>query len=333
MPRDLAIDLGTANTLVYARGRGVVLNEPSVIAVNTITKEVLAVGRNASRMIGRTPSYIVAVRPLRQGAITDFDVTQNMIRILLGQVGVSRLNRARVVVCVPSAITPVERRAVTEAVKRAGATEARLIDQPLAAAIGANLPLNEPVGSMVVDIGGGTTETALLSMGGVVALEAVRVGSFDIDDAIQSYMRREYGLAIGEPTAEHTKKVAGSAAPTHNEMGAVVRGRELVSGMPKTATLTPEEIRQAIDEPVSAMVDSTVSCLSRSPPELAQDIILHGIHLVGGGGLLRGMDTRLAKATSVKVRRVESPLEAVVLGAGRCLENIDSMSVFSDDWN
>ena len=333
MPRDLAIDLGTANTLVYARGQGVVLNEPSVIALNTMSKEVLAVGRNASRMIGRTPSYIVAVRPLRQGAITDFDITQSMIRILLEQVGVSRINRTRVVVCVPSAITPVERRAVTEAVKRAGATEARLIEQPLAAAIGADLPINEPVGSMVVDIGGGTTEAALLSMGGVVALEAVRVGSFDIDDAIRQYLQDEHGLAIGEPTAEDTKKVAGSAAPTRYEQGVVVRGRELVSGMPRAATLTPGEIRHAIEEPVSSMVDSAVSCLSQSPPELAQDIILHGIHLVGGGGLLRGMDLRLARATSVQVKRVESPLEAVVLGAGKCLANIDSISMFNDDWD
>ena len=333
MPRDLAIDLGTANTLVYAHGHGVVLNEPSVIALNTMTKEVLAVGRNASRMIGRTPSYIVAVRPLRQGAITDFDITQSMIRILLEQVGVSRINRTRVVVCVPSAITPVERRAVTEAVKRAGATEARLIEQPLAAAIGADLPINEPVGSMVVDIGGGTTESALLSMGGVVALEAVRVGSFDIDDAIRQYLQDEHGLAVGEPTAEGTKKVAGSAAPTRYETGVVVRGRELVSGMPRATKLTPEEIRRAIDEPVSAMVDSAVSCLSQSPPELAQDIIIHGIHLVGGGGLLRGMDLRLARATSVKVRRVESPLEAVVLGAGKCLADIDSIAMFNSDWD
>lgn len=332
MPRDLAIDLGTANTLVYARGQGIVLNEPSVIALNTNTREVLAVGRSASRMIGRTPGYIVAVRPLRQGRITDFDITQSMIRILLGQVGIGRVTRARVVVCVPSAVTPVERRAVTEAVRRAGASEARLIDQPLAAAIGANLPINEPIGSMVVDIGGGTTETALLSMGGVVALEAVRVGSFDIDDAIQSYLKREYGLAVGEPTAEKTKKVAGSAAPTRHETAVVVRGRELVSGMPKTATLVPEEVRFAVEEPVSAMVDSVVSCLSRSPPELAQDIILNGIHLVGGGGLLRGMDLRLARATSVKVRRVESPLETVVLGAGKCLEAVGSLSSFSEDW-
>lgn len=333
MPRDLAIDLGTANTLVYARGQGVVLNEPSVIALNTITKEVLAVGRNASRMIGRTPSYIVAVRPLREGAITDFDITQNMIRILLEQVGVSRISRTRVVVCVPSAITLVERRAVTEAVKRAGASDARLIEQPLAAAIGAELPINKPIGSMVVDIGGGTTESALLSIGGVVALEAIRVGSFDIDDAIRRYLHDEHNLAIGEPTAEEAKRIAGSAAATRYETGVVVKGRELVSGMPRTASLTAEEIRYAIDETVSAMVDSAVSCLSQSPPELAQDIILNGIHLVGGGGLLRGMDLRLARATSVQVKRVEAPLEAVVLGAGKCLKNFDSIPVLGESWD
>ena len=226
------------------------LNEPSVVAVNTTSNELLAVGHQARRMLGRTPGHIVARRPLRMGAITDFEMTQDMIRILLRQVGVSRINRARVVVCVPSAITPVERRAVMEAARRAGAIEVRLIDQPLAAAIGAGLPIDEPVGSMVVDIGGGTTQTALLSLGGIVALEAVRVGSFDIDDAIQAHMRREYGMAIGEPTAEHTKIVVGSAARTRNENAAEIRGRELMSGMPKTTLVTPEEIRRAIDEPV-----------------------------------------------------------------------------------
>ena len=317
---------------MYARGQGLVLNEPSVVAFNTNTHELLAVGHKARRMLGRTPAYIVARRPLRKGAITDFEVTQDMIRILLRQVGVSRVNRARVVVCVPSAITPVERRAVVEAARRAGATEVRLIDQPLAAAIGARLPIDEPVGSMVIDIGGGTTQTALLSLGGVVALEAVRVGSFDIDDAIQVYMRREYGMAIGEPTAEQTKIVVASAAATRNETAAEIRGRELMSGMPKTTVVSAEEIRRAIDEPVSAMVDSVLSCLSQSPPELAQDLIMRGVYLVGGGGLLRGMDIRLSREMSLRVRRVESPLETVVRGAGRCLENIGlESSIFSDD--
>ena len=289
-------------------------------------------GHEAWQMIGRTPSYIVAVRPLRKGAITDFDVTQRMIRLLLQRVGVSRLNRPRVVICVPSAITAVERRAVTEAARRAGAADARLIEQPVAAAIGADLPINEPVGNMVIDIGGGTTESALISLGGVVALEAVRVGSFDIDNAIQGYVRREYGIAVGERTAEEIKVVLGSAFPTDDEVNAEVRGRELMSGLPKTVTLTPAEIRTAIEEPVSAMVDSVLSCLAQAPPELAQDLIVQGIHLVGGGGLLKGMDLRLNAESEVPVRRVRAPLEAVVLGAGKVIEHYESVqAMFMDD--
>jgi rod shape-determining protein MreB len=311
--------------LVYARGEGIVLNEPSVIALNSRNGEVLAMGHEAWQMIGRTPSYIVAVRPLRKGAITDFDVTQRMIRLLLQRVGVSRLNRPRVVICVPSAITAVERRAVTEAAKRAGAADARLIEQPVAAAIGADLPINEPIGNMVIDIGGGTTETALISLGGVVALEAVRVGSFDIDNAIQGYVRREYGIAVGERTAEEIKVVLGSAAVTDNEVSAEVRGRELMSGLPKTIILTPGEIREAIEEPVTAMVDSVLSCLAQAPPELAQDLIVQGIHLVGGGGMLKGMDLRLSREAEVQVRLVDAPLEAVAYGAGRVIEHYESV--------
>ena len=289
-------------------------------------------GHEAWQMIGRTPSYIVAVRPLRKGAITDFDVTQRMIRLLLQRVGVSRLNRPRVVICVPSAITAVERRAVTEAARRAGAADARLIEQPVAAAIGADLPINEPVGNMVIDIGGGTTESALISLGGVVALEAVRVGSFDIDNAIQGFVRREYGIAVGERTAEEIKVVLGSAFPTDDEVNAEVRGRELMSGLPKTVTLTPAEVRTAIEEPVSAMVDSVLSCLAQAPPELAQDLIVQGIHLVGGGGLLKGMDLRLNAESEVPVRRVRAPLEAVVLGAGKVIEHYESVqAMFMDD--
>ncbi len=301
------------------------MNEPSVIALNSRNGEVLAMGHEAWQMIGRTPSYIVAVRPLRKGAITDFDVTQRMIRLLLQRVGVSRLNRPRVVICVPSAITAVERRAVTEAAKRAGAADARLIEQPVAAAIGADLPINEPIGNMVIDIGGGTTETALISLGGVVALEAVRVGSFDIDNAIQGYVRREYGIAVGERTAEEIKIVLGSADPTNDEVNAEVRGRELMSGLPKTVVLTPGEIREAIDEPVTAMVDSVLSCLAQAPPELAQDLIVQGIHLVGGGGMLKGMDSRLSREAEVQVRLVDSPLEAVAYGAGRVIEHYESV--------
>ncbi len=254
MSRDLAIDLGTANTLVYARGRGIILNEPTVIAMNTRTHEVLALGHDAWQMIGRTPGYIVAVRPLRGGAITDFEITQRLIRMLFQRAGISRLQRARVLICVPSAITHVEQRAVLEAARRAGAAQTFLIEQPMAAAIGASLPIHEPLGNMIVDIGGGTSEVAVISLGGVVALEAVRVGSFDIDAAIQSYVRREYGLAIGERTAEEVKLAIGSVFPTDDEYKAEVRGRDLMSGMPKTIVLTPEEIRDAIDEPIQAIL-------------------------------------------------------------------------------
>jgi rod shape-determining protein MreB and related proteins len=331
MARDLAIDLGTANTLVYARGEGIVLNEPSVIALNSRSREVLAMGRDAWQMIGRTPSYIVAVRPLRKGAITDFEVTQEMIRLLLKRVGVNRFNRPRVVICVPSAITAVERRAVIEATKRAGAVDAHLIEQPMAAAIGAGLPINEPVANMVVDIGGGTSETALISLGGIVALEAVRIGSFDIDAAIIHYIRREHGIAVGEQTAEEIKIAIGSAARTDDEFRAEVRGRELLSGLPRTVVLTPEEVRGAIAEPVNAMVDSVVSCLGEAPPELAQDLILQGIHLVGGGAMLKGLDVKLANASGVPVQLVRQPLEAVVLGAGRVIESYEALrDIFMD---
>ena len=310
------------------------LNEPSVIALNNQSHEVLAVGYDAWQMIGRTPGHIVAVRPLRQGAITDFDITQRMIRLVLQRVGVNRFNRPRVVICVPSAITAVERRAVTEAARRAGAAEAQLIEQPMAAAIGANLPINEPVGSMVIDIGGGTSESAILSLGGVVALQAVRVGSFDIDAAITQYIRREYGIAIGEQTAEKIKITMGSAYPTADEFKAEVRGRELMSGLPKTVILSPEEVRAAIEEPVSAIIDSVVACLGNAPPELAQDLIVQGIHLVGGGGMLRGLAQRLTDETDVQVRLVDLPLECVALGAGRCIESYEALKVmFMEDSN
>jgi rod shape-determining protein MreB len=325
LARDLAIDLGTANTLVYERGRGIVLNEPSVIALNSRTGDVLAMGTEAWQMIGRTPGYIVAVRPLRGGAITDFDITQRMIRLLLQRVGVNRFNRPRVVICVPSAITEVERRAVTEAARRAGAADAQLIEQPMAAAIGAGLPINEPVGNMVIDIGGGTSETALISLGGTVALQAVRVGSFDIDAAIQTYVRREYGIAVGERTAEEIKVAIGSAYPTLDEFKAEVRGRDLMSGLPKTVILSPEETREAIDEQVAAVVDSVIACLGQAPPELAQDLIVRGMYLVGGGGMLRGFDLRISEETEIPVHLVDAPLECVVLGAGRVIENYDRL--------
>jgi rod shape-determining protein MreB len=310
---------------VYARGRGIVLNEPTVIALNSRTQDVLAMGQEAWQMIGRTPGYIVAVRPLRKGAITDFDITQRMISLLLKRAGVSRFNRPRVLICVPSAITEVERRAVEEAARGAGANGAYLIEQPMAAAIGAGLPIHEPLGNMVVDVGGGTSETAVISLGGVVALEAIRVGSFDIDASIQSYVRREYGIAIGERTAEEIKVAIGSAWATSDEVKAEVRGRDLMTGLPKTVILAPDEVRGAIEEQTSAIVESVIKCLGHAPPELAQDLILQGINLVGGGGLLSGLDQRLAEETGLPVRRVDAPLECVVLGAGKCLEELDAV--------
>jgi rod shape-determining protein MreB len=298
-----------------------------VIALNSQTGEVLAMGREAWQMIGRTPGYIVAVRPLRQGAITDFDITQRMIRLLLQRAGVSKFNRPRVVICVPSAITEVERRAVTEAARRAGAADAQLLEQPMAAAIGAGLPINEPLGNMVVDVGGGTSETAVISLGGVVALQAIRVGSFDVDSSIQTFIRREYGIAVGERTAEEIKMAIGSAWPTDDEMKAEVRGRDLMTGLPKTVILSPEEVREAIEEQVSTIVDSVVQCLGQAPPELAQDLIAHGMYLVGGGGMLRGLDRRIAEETEIPVHLVDAPLECVVLGAGRVIEAYDALKV------
>jgi len=325
--RDLAIDLGTANTLVYAKGQGIVMNEPTVIALNKRNGDVLAMGREAWQMIGRTPSYIIAVRPLRQGAITDFDITQRMIRLILQRAGVNRFNRPRVVICVPSAITEVERRAVTEAARRAGAADAQLLEQPMAAAIGAELPIHEPVANMVIDVGGGTSETALISLGGIVALQAVRVGSFDIDSAIQSYVRREYGIAIGERTAEEIKIAIGSAWPVDDEVRAEVRGRDLMSGLPKTVILSKPEVREAIAEPVTAIVDSVIACLGHAPPELADDLISTGMQLVGGGGMLQGLDRRISVETEIPVQLVQQPLESVVLGAGRCVESYDDLKV------
>jgi rod shape-determining protein MreB len=325
MARDLAIDLGTANTLVYARGRGIVLNEPTVIALNSRSQDVLAIGHEAWQMIGRTPGYIVAVRPLRQGAITDFDITERMIRLLLQRCGVSRFNRPRVLICVPSAITSVERRAVTEAARRAGASEAFLMEQPMAAAIGAGLQIHEPVGNMVVDVGGGTSESAVISLGGIVAVRALRCGGFDLDSAIQLYVRRVHGIAIGERTAEEVKLAIGSAGPYEGEMHAEVRGREVMTGMPRVVRLSPEEVRGAIEEQIRQIVSAAVECLGEAPPELAQDIIYQGIHLVGGGSLLRGLAKRLADETAVPVHVVDTPLECVALGAGRCLDSFDSL--------
>ncbi|NDF82098.1 MAG: rod shape-determining protein [Actinobacteria bacterium] len=325
MARDLAIDLGTANTLVYKQGEGIIMNEPTVIAKNRRTNEVLATGHEAWDMIGRTPSFIVAVRPLRGGAITDFETTEQMIRLLLKRAGVSRFARPKVLICVPSAITEVERRAVTEATRRAGAADAQLLEQPMAAAIGADLPIEDAVGNMVVDIGGGTTETAVISLGGIVTLRAERVGGFTLDEAIQGWVRKEHGLAIGERTAEEIKMQIGSAMPMTDDRVAEVRGRDLVTGLPKTVVLTAAEIREALDDVVTRMIDSVKECLAITPPELAQDLLTRGIYLVGGGALLRGLPERLQYETKVPVQLSPQPLEAVVLGAGHCIENYQAL--------
>ena len=325
MARDLAIDLGTANTLVYQRQRGILFSEPTVLALNKETGAVLAMGEEAWQMIGRTPGYIVAVRPLRSGAISDFDVTEKLIRLILQRSGVNRLSRPKVLVCVPSALTEVERRAVEEATLSAGARSCYLIEEPLAAAIGAGLPIHEPVGNLVVDVGGGTSEVALISMGGIVTNTAVRIGGFDIDAAIQNWVRREYTIAIGERTAERMKIAIGSAFPLAEEKKAELRGRDLGSGLPKNILITSEEIREAINEPVKAIVTAVIECIGASPPDLVQDVLTNGITLAGGGGMLSGLDMLLSQQAEVPVHVTKQPLEAVVLGAGKCLDAFDSL--------
>jgi rod shape-determining protein MreB len=317
---DLALDLGTANTLVFAQGRGIVFNEPTVVAINARDGQVLSMGGDAWEMIGRTPANIVAVRPLRRGAITDYEITQQMIRVILKGVGVSRLFKPRVLVCVPSAITEVERRAVEEATLSAGARSVALIEEPLAAAIGAGLPINEPLGNFVVDVGGGTTEVAMVSMGGIVTSKAIRVGGFDMDASVQNFVRRHYNLAIGERVSEQIKIAGGTAYPVPDAPAVEVRGREIATGLPRSVEISQEEMREALAEPVNAVVDATRDCLAQSPPELGHDVLERGMFLTGGGGMLKGLDMRLSQECEVPVHLTDQPLETVVLGAGRCLE-------------
>ena len=325
MARSLAIDLGTANTLVYSPGQDIVYRQPTVIAVHRQTGEVLAMGEEAWRMIGRTPSYIVAHRPLRNGAITDFEMTEQMIRVIFRRVGVNRFNRPRVVICVPSALTLVEMRAVKLAARRAGAGDVLLMEQPIAAALGANLPIDKSVGNLIVDIGGGTTESGLISLGGVVALEAERVGSFAIDDAVQEYLRSAKDIAIGEQTAEKIKVTVGSALDVGRDREMQVRGRRIAMSSPETLIINSGEIREAIAGPLRAILNSVLNCVSNTPPELSNDIARRGLYLTGGGGLLSGIDQRIANEAGVPVRRVEYPMECVVRGAGRSLEALDLM--------
>lgn len=321
--RDMAVDLGTANTLVYVRGRGIVLSEPSVVAIDSRGGEVHAVGIEAKRMLGRTPGTIQAIRPLKDGVIADFDVTEEMLRHFIQKVHQNRWAHPRVVVCVPSGVTGVEKRAVEEATLSAGARQAYLIEEPMAAAIGAGLPVAEPTGSMVVDIGGGTSEVAVISLGGIVVSQSIRIGGDEFDDAIVSYAKREYKLLIGQQMAEDVKLEIGSAYVMAEEVQTEIRGRDMVTGLPKTVVITSEEVRQALEEPVSQIVDAVKETLDRTPPELASDIMDRGIMLAGGGSLLRGLDERLREETQMPAHLAESPLTCVAVGSGRSLEEFE----------
>jgi rod shape-determining protein MreB and related proteins len=320
----MAVDLGTANTVVYVRGKGVVLDEPSVVAVNTKDSRPLAVGTEAKRMVGRTPAHIQAIRPLKDGVIADFDICEKMLRYFIERVHHRRWAKPRMVICVPSGITGVEQRAVQEAAEYAGARKpAYIVEEPMAAAIGAGLPVHEPTGNMVVDIGGGTTEVAVISLGGIVASESIRVAGDEIDEALMSFCKKEYSLALGERTAEDIKTQLASAWPLKEELYAEVRGRDLVTGLPKTIVVSTAELREAIEEPVQAICDAIKYTLDRTPPELAADMMEKGIVITGGGSLLHGLDVRLAVETGMPVRRAKNPLYTVVLGSGQCLEEFD----------
>ena len=323
---DVAIDLGTANTVIYVRGRGIVLSEPSVVAMDERTNEVYAVGTDAQRMIGRTPATISAQRPLRHGVITDFEVTEAMLGRFMEKVLASRFSRPRLIMCAPSGITDVERRAVIEASLSAGAREVHLIEESLAAAIGAGLPIADPVGRMVVDIGGGTSEVAVVSLGALVVAESLRVGGYDIDDAITAHIRTRHRMAIGTESAEGIKLAVGTAMPLPDEITTVVRGRDLAGGLPRELHLGSEEVRGAIEGPVSEIMAAVHATLEITPPELASDITRHGILLAGGGALLRGMAERIGQETGMPVRLADEPLSCVAVGAGMSLEEIDTLS-------
>ena len=319
--KDIGIDLGTANTLVFMKGKGIVMREPSVVAVDVRSDTVLAVGSQAKEMIGRTPGSIVAVRPLKDGVIADFDITATMLKHFIRKaVKASLFSKPRVVVCIPSGVTEVERRAVEDAARQAGAAEVDLIEEPMAAAIGAGLPVAEPTGSMVVDIGGGTSEVAVISLGDIVTSCSVRTAGDDFDEAIISYIKKKYNLLIGERTAEDIKIKIGSAFPYEDESSMDVKGRNLVDGLPKNITITSEEVREALADPVSSIVDAIRSTLESTPPELSADIIDNGIMLTGGGALLRGLDVLINRETGMPVHVADTPLDCVAEGTGQCLD-------------
>lgn len=325
--KDIAIDLGTANTLVYLKGKGIVIREPSVVAINTETDTVKAVGEEAKKMIGRTPGNIVAIRPMKDGVIADFHITQSMLKYFIRQVSKNvSIGKPRVLVSVPSGITEVERRAVEEAALQAGAKVAKVIEEPLAAAIGAGLPVAEPTGSMIVNIGGGTTEIAVLSLGGIVTCRSIRSAGDKFDEAIVNYVKRNYNLAIGLRTAEEIKISIGSVYPIDREDYMDVRGRDLVTGLPKTIKISSSEVLEALKEPVEVMIEGVKSTLEKTPPELASDIMDRGIMVSGGGALLRGIDSLLRKETGIPVQIADSPLDCVVMGAGKALEQFDQIN-------
>lgn len=322
--KDIGIDLGTANTLVHVKGKGIVLKEPSVVAIQRDTGAILAVGEEAKHMIGRTPGNIVAIRPLKDGVIADFDVTQAMLKHFISKtLKTKSFVKPRVVVGIPSGVTEVEKRAVIDATLQAGAREVYLIEEPMAAAIGAGLEVQEPTGNMVVDIGGGTTEVAIISLGGIVTSKSIRVGGDELDEAIMSYIKKEYNLMIGERTAEEIKITIGSAFPKPKEETIEVRGRDLVTGLPKTIKVNSEEIREALAEPVNSILDAIKVTLEKSPPELAADIMDRGIVMTGGGALLYGLDKLINHETGMPVHIAENPMECVALGTGKALEELD----------
>ncbi len=323
--RDMAVDLGTANTLVYVRGRGIVLSEPSVVAVDSHNGEVHAVGVEAKRMLGRTPGTITAIRPLKDGVIADFDITERMLRHFIEKVHQNRWAHPRVVVCVPSGVTGVEKRAVEEACLAAGARQAYLIEEPMAAAIGAGLPVGEPTGSMVVDVGGGTSEVAVISLGGIVVSQSIRVGGDEMDEAIVNYCKHRHKLLIGQQTAEEVKLDIGSAAPLPEEITTEIRGRDLVTGLPRTVSLASDEVRQALEEPLGQIIGALRDTMDRTPPELAADIMDRGITLAGGGALLQGFEQRLRDECQMPAQLADSPLTCVAVGSGRSLEEFDTI--------
>ncbi|TQL69579.1 rod shape-determining protein MreB [Nocardioides albertanoniae] len=322
--RDMAVDLGTANTLVYVRGKGVLVDEPSVVALNKNTGEMLAVGHEAKKMLGRTPDDIVALRPLKDGVIADFEATEQMLRYFIQQVHRRRyFAKPRMVICVPSGITAVEIRAVKEAGYQSGARQVNIIEEPMAAAIGAGLPVHLPTGNMVVDIGGGTTEVAVISLGGIVTSSSIRTAGHKLDNAIMTWLKKEYALLLGERTAEEVKMTLGSVWPLPGEPEAEIRGRDMITGLPRTVTVSAAEVRKAIEEPLHDIFDAVRTTLDQTPPELAGDIMDRGIVLTGGGALLRGLDERLRHETGMPVHIAESPLTSVAMGAGRCVEDYD----------